>query len=263
MRRELDEGGKGLAIGTFALFSACQRLVCLSKLLGETQRVVIAQLLELMPQCLEARGNARLLSARGLQRLACLIERGSDASRLALDGRELLLGCSLIGELKALGHHVRVLLGNLDVLFCLLKGAHGGFFCRASLLGARLCGIEQALRFAQGLRIALTGLLGTYRLVQGMLGFREQGIDFAGIVAAGSERLQRTLPFCLLTSQLLLDAGQKRVGILTLLGTFGGFVVQGRLLTPGRVQLGVFFLKGLNRCSLCSKVCLELGDALG
>ena len=82
-------------------------------------------------------------------------------------------------------------------------------------------------------------------------------------MTAGGERLQRTLPFCLLTSQLFLDAGQKCVDILTLLGAVGDFVVQGRLITPGCVQLGVFFLKGLNRCSLCSKVCLELGDALG
>ena len=170
MGRELDEGGKGLAIGTFTLFGACQRLVCLGELLGETQRVVIAQLLELMVQRLEARGNARLLSARGLQRLACLIERGSDASRLALDGCELLLGCSLIDELKALGHHMRVLLGNLDVLLCLLKGTHGSFFRRAGFLGAGLCGFELTLRFAQGMRIALAGLLGADRLVQGALG---------------------------------------------------------------------------------------------
>ena len=111
-----------------------------------------------------------MLSARGLQRLTCLIERRGDASRLAFDGCELLLGCGLIGELKALSHHVRVLLGNLDVLFCLLKGAHGGFFCRTGFLGARLCGFELTLRFAQGLRIALTGLLGTHRLIQGTLG---------------------------------------------------------------------------------------------
>ena len=52
--RELDKGGKGLAIGAFALFGACQRLVCLGALLGETQRVVVAQLLELMAQRLEA-----------------------------------------------------------------------------------------------------------------------------------------------------------------------------------------------------------------
>ena len=52
--RELDKGGKGLAIGAFALFGACQRLVCLGELLGETQRVVVAQLLELMAQRLEA-----------------------------------------------------------------------------------------------------------------------------------------------------------------------------------------------------------------
>ena len=171
MGRELDEGGKGLAIGTFTLLGVRQRLVCLGELLGEIQCVVIAQLLELMPQRLEARGNASLLSARGLQRLTCLIERGGDASRLALDGCELLLGCSLIGELKALGHHMRVLLGNLDVLFCLLKGAHGGFFCRTGFLGARLCGFELTLCFAQGLCIALARLLGTHRLIQGALGF--------------------------------------------------------------------------------------------
>ena len=82
-------------------------------------------------------------------------------------------------------------------------------------------------------------------------------------MAAGGERFQRTLPFCLLTSQLFLDAGQKRVGLLALLGALGGSVVQGRLITPGCVQLGVFFLKGLNRCLLRGKVGLELGDALG
>ena len=82
-------------------------------------------------------------------------------------------------------------------------------------------------------------------------------------MATDGERLQRALPFRLFTSQLLLDAGQKRVDLLALLGAFGDFVVQGRLITPGCVQLGVFFLKGLNRCLLRGKVGLELGDALG
>ena len=111
-----------------------------------------------------------MLSACGLQCFACLIECGGDALCSILDRRELPLSCGLIGELKALSHHMRVLLGNLHVLFCLLKSAHGGFFCRTGFLGARLCGFELTLCFAQGLCIALAGLLGTHCLVQGMPG---------------------------------------------------------------------------------------------
>ena len=57
-----------------------------------------------------------------------------------------------------------------QVLLCLLKGTHGSFFRRTGFLGAGLCGFELTLRFAQGMRIALAGLPGAYRLVQGALG---------------------------------------------------------------------------------------------
>ena len=82
-------------------------------------------------------------------------------------------------------------------------------------------------------------------------------------MAASSKCFQRALSLCLLVCQLLLDAGQKRVCFLALLGAFGSSVVQSRLLMSGRVQLSVFFLKGLDRCLLRGEICFELGDALG